>query len=92
MELNKLRDFAQARKFDQFRTNAWADLRDKFTKHNLNFSQRSARIFEYMCQAESPLVLSDEKISFSRSKRNIPFYFETKDIKKRISTKTGRSF
>lgn len=92
MELNKLRDFAQARKFDQFRTNAWADLRDKFTKHNLNFSQRSARIFEYMCQAESPLVLSDEKISFSRSKRNIPFYFETKDIKKEFRPKQGEVF
>ena len=92
MELNELRDFTQARKFDQFRTYAWADLRGPFTRDNLNFSQRSARIFEYMCQAESPLVLTDEKISFARSKRNVPYYFDQKDIKKEFQPKPGEIY
>lgn len=92
MDLNKLRDFAQARKFDQFRTYAWADLRGQFAKSNLNFSQRSARVFEYMCQAESPLVLSEEKIAFTRSKRNVPYYFDLKDIKKEFQPKSGEIY
>lgn len=92
MELNELRDFAQSRKFDQFRTNAWADLRGTFAKYNLNFCQRSARTFEYMCTAESPLVLYGEKIAFARSKRNVPYYFDQKDIKREFQPKPGEIF
>ena len=42
-----------------------------------------------MCNAENPIVFKDEKISFIRTRNNIPPYFDQKAIKKYYGNKKG---
>ena len=78
MNLETLKNEAQSHAFNQFRTYAEGDFRNEFRK--LNFAKKNAEIFNYMCNCEFPIVKSGERIPFARSKRNIPYYFERKDL------------
>lgn len=76
--LKSMRDFAQQRQFNQYRTTSHHDKRKEYEQCNYDFSRRSAEILKYMCNAEMPVVKNDERIGFARSKINVPYYFEEK--------------
>ncbi len=90
--ISDMRNFAQARQYAQFRTFTIGDMRHEYRARGYNFSRRSAKIFKFMCDAESPLVFTGEKISFARTKKNVPFYFDSKCIKEEFNTKHGQSY
>lgn len=87
--LKTLRDFTQKREFKQYRTNYNENFIRTLKKLNYDFTQRSAFILDAMCNAENPIVFKDEKISFIRTRNNIPPYFDKKAITKYYGNKKG---
>lgn len=90
--LKEMRDFSQERKYKQFRTHFNEDYMRTMRKLNLNMTQRSAFILNKMCRAEDPVVFKDEKISFIRTKINIPQYYDGKILKKYYGKHKGRVY
>lgn len=87
--LNELRNFTQQRQYKQYRTNFNDNFLRLMRKLNYDFTQRSSFILNAMCNAEDPIVFKNEKISFIRTKNNIPQYFDAKAIKKYYGNKSG---
>lgn len=90
--LKEIRDFAQARNYKQYRTDLFDNCLRPLKKLNYDLTQRSMYILDFMCKAEDPIVFKDEKISFIRTKNNIPAYFDKKTIKKYCKKKKGMIF
>lgn len=90
MDLNSLRNFVQQRKFSEFRTFTIGDFRQE--NRVLPFNRCASKIFTFMCKAEAPIVMTGEKITFTRSKTNVPFYFEDQQIKKEFGYSKGDCF
>ena len=85
----ELRDFTQARKFKVYRSFLPGDYRQQYKRMRLNFAQRNAEIFRIMCDSEDPIVFKEEQIAFTRTKLNIPWYYDHKFIKKNYNVKKG---
>ena len=90
--LKEMRDFSQQRQYKQYRTHFNGDFMRTMRKLNLNMVQRSAFILSEMCKAEDPIVFKDEKISFIRTKINIPQYYDGKVLKKGYGKHKGRVY
>ena len=90
--LKKMRDFAQQRQYCKYRTNNINSCIKTLKKLNYDMTRRSAYILNFMCEAEDPIVFKDERISFIRTKKNIPAYFDTKTLKKYYNFKKGVVF
>ena len=90
--LKEMRDFSQQRQYKQYRTHFNGDFMRTMRKLNLNMAQRSAFILSEMCKAEDPIVFKDEKISFIRTKINIPQYYDGKVLKKCYGKHKGRVY
>ena len=91
-KLKSLRDFVQGRGFSKFRSLTYGDFRKEFYNKKYNFSRRNAEILKFMCSAESPLVFSGEKIAFARTKKNVPYYFDSNLIKTEFLAKNGQIY
>jgi formate C-acetyltransferase len=85
----KLRDFTQARSFKVYRSFLSGDYRLQFKRMKYNYAQRNAEILRIMCDSEDAIVFPKEQITFTRTKTNIPRYFDDKFIKKNYRTKRG---
>ena len=90
--LNEMRDFSQARLFKQYRSYIHENYMRTLRKLNLDFTQRSAFLLSTMCAAEDPIVFPDEKISFIRTKINLPQYYDLKTLKQYYGEKKGIVF
>jgi len=85
----KLANFAQKRGYKAYRTRIKEDYRDNFNKLKYNFTESNTEIFKIMCNSEDAIVFPDEKITFTRTKENIPKYFDDKILKKEYKLKKG---
>lgn len=92
MNLDKYRDFVRARGFADYRNFVIADFRKEYSEKKYNFSHRSCKIFEYMCRAEVPIVITGEKITFTRSTKNVPYYFDDKSNKSEFKDKNVKIY
>lgn len=90
--LKEMRDFSQQRQYKQYRTDINYDCLRTLKKLKYDMTQRSAYILKFMCDAEDPIVFKDEKISFIRTKNNIPAYYNKKILKKYYNYKKGIVF
>ncbi len=90
--LKELRDFSQARNFKQYRSFIGENYLKTLRKLKYDFTQRSAFILNKMCELEDPIVFKDEKISFIRTKINIPQYYDNKILKKFYGKSKGRLY
>lgn len=90
--LKQMRDFSQQRQYKQYRTDINFDCLRTLKKLKYDMTQRSAFLLKVMCDAEDPIVFKDEKISFIRTKNNIPAYYNKKVLKKYYKYKKGMVF
>ena len=90
--LKELRDFSQSRSYKQYRTFVNENYTRLLRKLNYDFAQRGTFILNKMCELEDPVVFKDEKISFIRTKINIPQYYDNKALKKQYGKRKGRSY
>jgi len=87
--LKNMRDFAQQREYKQFRTHIYCDHMRMLRKLGYDFTQRSAFLLNFMCEVEDPIVFPEEKISFIRTKTNLPQYYDSKTIKSYYGKQKG---
>jgi formate C-acetyltransferase len=87
--IKNLRDFTQVRGFRAYRSFLAGDYRSHFTKLRYNFSKRNAEILRIMCDAEDTIVFPNERIAFTRTKLNVPWYYDDKYIKKTYHPQKG---
>lgn len=90
--LKDLREFSQGRNYKQFRSDIHENYTRVLKRLKYNFTQRSAFLLNKMCELEDPVVFKDEKISFIRTKNNIPPYYDNKAIKKYYGKHKGRCY
>ena len=90
--LKEMRDFSQQRQYKQYRIFFNENYMQILKKLKLDMTQRSAFILSKMCEAEDPIVFKDEKISFVRTKINIPQYYNNKILKKYYGKHKGRRY
>lgn len=90
--LENMRNFTQQRQYKQFRTTIDENYMRILRKLKYDFTQRSAFILSKMCELEDPMVFKDERISFIRTKNNIPQYCDDKTIKKYYGNHKGRCY
>ncbi|MBQ7024149.1 MAG: hypothetical protein IJN29_11235 [Akkermansia sp.] len=87
--LLRMRDFAQQRQYNQYRTHEQLNITHTYRRLKANFAQRSALLLEFMCKAEDPIVFPEERISFIRTRARLPFYYSHKDLKRELKWKKG---
>ncbi len=70
--LEKERNFVQQRGFRQYRTGLAPDLFFSMPRLQRDKEWRNTKLLRFMCELEDPIVFKDEKISFTRSRWNLP--------------------
>lgn len=83
--MNKLRNFSQKRYYKVFRTDRALHLHNSINKDD-SFQTKFAKHFEQMCLAEEPIVFPNEKITFTRTNRNVTEAYHFEDIEKEFDT------
>lgn len=84
--VKKERDFVQRRYYRVFRQDRVRDVSDKY-ESGISFQKKMAVHFSRMCQAEIPVVFPDEKITFTRTNKNITPAYIYEDIAAEFDTK-----
>ena len=87
----KTRDFTQKRYYKVFRSDQGNQTRSYSGEPGMSFQMKFAKHFEAMCDCETPVVFPEEKITFTRTNRNLTPAYEFGDIEAEFDV-TGKFY
>ncbi|MDR0652710.1 MAG: hypothetical protein LBG12_05320 [Synergistaceae bacterium] len=76
-----LRSMIASGEHKKYRTDSAPDVRSLCESERLDWPHRAARLTKLMCEAQTPVILSGEKIVFTRTTPEIPLYYSPEEWK-----------